>query len=67
MPLCCTSFPALREMPIAMQTDKAKEQHYELPTSFFKLVLGKYFKYRYFLYSNGNSTGVQYTLAFERN
>ncbi|XP_021738939.1 (S)-coclaurine N-methyltransferase-like [Chenopodium quinoa] len=36
---------SLREMPIAIQTDKAKTQHYELPTSFFKLVLGKHLKY----------------------
>ncbi|XP_020250566.1 (S)-coclaurine N-methyltransferase-like [Asparagus officinalis] len=32
-------------MPIAIETDKAKTQHYELPTSFFKLVLGKQLKY----------------------
>ncbi|GAA0146521.1 hypothetical protein LIER_42912 [Lithospermum erythrorhizon] len=37
---------SLKEMPIAIQTDAAKSQHYELPTSFFKLVLGKHFKYR---------------------
>ncbi|GAB2285945.1 hypothetical protein Dimus_020374 [Dionaea muscipula] len=36
---------SLREMPIAVQTDKPKSQHYELPTSFFKLVLGKHMKY----------------------
>ncbi|XP_044463465.1 (S)-coclaurine N-methyltransferase [Mangifera indica] len=36
---------SLREMPIAIKTDKPKAQHYELPTSFFKLVLGKNFKY----------------------
>lgn len=38
---------ALEEMPIAVKTEDAKTQHYELPTSFFKLVLGKNFKYRY--------------------
>nr|GMD48804.1 (S)-coclaurine N-methyltransferase-like [Ipomoea batatas] len=32
-------------MPIAIMTEKPKSQHYELPTSFFKLVLGKQFKY----------------------
>lgn len=37
---------SLKDMPIAIQTDKAKEQHYELPTSFFKLVLGEHLKYR---------------------
>ncbi|KAF7830437.1 (S)-coclaurine N-methyltransferase [Senna tora] len=36
---------SLKEMPIAINTDKPKEQHYELPTSFFKLVLGKNLKY----------------------
>lgn len=33
-------------MPIAVKTEDAKAQHYELPTSFFNLVLGKNFKYR---------------------
>ncbi|XP_056176911.1 (S)-coclaurine N-methyltransferase-like isoform X2 [Syzygium oleosum] len=36
---------SLKEMPIAITTEKPKEQHYELPTSFFKLVLGKHLKY----------------------
>ncbi|EXB48301.1 (S)-coclaurine N-methyltransferase [Morus notabilis] len=36
---------SLREMPIAIQTDQPKVQHYELPTSFFKLVLGENLKY----------------------
>ncbi|KAJ8448802.1 hypothetical protein Cgig2_011423 [Carnegiea gigantea] len=36
---------SLREMPIAIQTEKPKSQHYELPTSFFRLVLGKHMKY----------------------
>lgn len=36
---------SLKEMPIAIQTDKPKTQHYELPTSFFKLVLGENMKY----------------------
>lgn len=43
----CIAFAALEEMPIAVETDKAKSQHYELPTSFFKLVLGKNLKYRF--------------------
>jgi cyclopropane fatty-acyl-phospholipid synthase-like methyltransferase len=38
---------ALEGMPIAIETDKAKTQHYELPTTFFKLVLGKHLKYRF--------------------
>ncbi|KAL5663961.1 hypothetical protein ACJX0J_024069, partial [Zea mays] len=35
----------LEDMPIAIETDKAKAQHYELPTTFFKLVLGRNLKY----------------------
>ncbi|KAG8635960.1 hypothetical protein MANES_16G083201v8 [Manihot esculenta] len=41
---------SLKQMPIAIMTEKPKAQHYELPTSFFKLVLGKNFKYRYFFF-----------------
>ncbi|BBG95068.1 S-adenosyl-L-methionine-dependent methyltransferases superfamily protein [Prunus dulcis] len=37
---------ALKEMPIAIKTDDPKAQHYEVPTSFFKIVLGKNLKYR---------------------
>ncbi|KAF3615178.1 (S)-coclaurine N-methyltransferase [Capsicum annuum] len=37
---------SLREMPIAVMTEKPKSQHYELPTSFFKIVLGNHLKYR---------------------
>ncbi|KAL3361067.1 hypothetical protein AABB24_014132 [Solanum stoloniferum] len=36
---------SLKEMPIAVMTEKPKSQHYELPTSFFKIVLGKHLKY----------------------
>ncbi|EEF46105.1 hypothetical protein RCOM_0706460 [Ricinus communis] len=39
---------SLKEMPIAIKTDKPKTQNYELPTSFFKLVLGKHFNCCYF-------------------
>ncbi|KAL6212260.1 hypothetical protein ACLB2K_017481 [Fragaria x ananassa] len=35
----------LKDMPIAIKTDDAKAQHYEVPTSFFKMVLGNNFKY----------------------
>jgi cyclopropane-fatty-acyl-phospholipid synthase len=31
--------------PIAVETDKANEQHYELPPEFFRLVLGRWLKY----------------------
>ncbi|QXD23605.1 cyclopropane-fatty-acyl-phospholipid synthase family protein [Opitutia bacterium ISCC 51] len=35
----------LSEKPIAEDTDKANEQHYELPPEFFKTVLGSHLKY----------------------
>lgn len=35
----------LRSSPIAVQTDRANEQHYELPTEFYRFVLGKHKKY----------------------
>ncbi len=35
----------LRASPIAIATDEANEQHYELPTRFFERVLGKHMKY----------------------
>jgi len=35
----------MRSSPIAIQTRKANEQHYELPPSFFEHVLGRHLKY----------------------
>jgi cyclopropane-fatty-acyl-phospholipid synthase len=35
----------LRDSPIAVHTVDANEQHYEVPTSFFQLVLGRHLKY----------------------
>ena len=35
----------LKQMPIAIATDEANEQHYEVPTRFYQLVLGKHLKY----------------------
>lgn len=35
----------LKDMPIAIMTDKANEQHYEVPSRFYELVLGKHLKY----------------------
>lgn len=35
----------LSESPIAIHTEDANEQHYELPTSFFQYVLGPHMKY----------------------
>jgi cyclopropane-fatty-acyl-phospholipid synthase len=36
---------ALRDSPIALETDTANEQHYEVPARFFELVLGRHRKY----------------------
>jgi len=35
----------LRESPIAINTEEANEQHYEVPTAFYQYSLGKRFKY----------------------
>lgn len=35
----------LRQSPIAIETKAANEQHYEVPTKFFQLCLGKHLKY----------------------
>lgn len=47
---------SLEDMPIAVETDKANSQHYELPTSFFKLVLGKNLKYSCCYFQDKSST-----------
>jgi cyclopropane-fatty-acyl-phospholipid synthase len=36
---------ALRRSPVAVETDKANEQHYEVPVEFYQLVLGSHRKY----------------------
>ncbi|MBF0504755.1 MAG: class I SAM-dependent methyltransferase [Candidatus Omnitrophica bacterium] len=35
----------LKSSPIAVNTKEANQQHYEVPTEFFKLVMGKHMKY----------------------
>lgn len=35
----------LKQSPVAIATDEANEQHYELPTQFFQRVLGSHLKY----------------------
>lgn len=44
----------LKEMPVAVQTDAANEQHYEVPTEYFTDVLGEYRKYSCCLYTREN-------------
>ena len=43
----------LKAGPIALSTQRANEQHYELPTEFFKLCLGKHLKYSSAYWRNG--------------
>lgn len=42
--------------PVARHTDKANEQHYELPPGFFEHALGAHLKYSCCLYSDGISS-----------
>ncbi len=44
---------AMRAAPIAVATDAANEQHYELPAEFFAVVLGPYLKYSSCLWPEG--------------
>jgi cyclopropane-fatty-acyl-phospholipid synthase len=46
----------LRHSPVAIETAAANEQHYELPTRFFQLCLGKRLKYSSCFYETGNET-----------
>ncbi len=47
---------ALRESPLAIETEAANAQHYEVPARFFELCLGKRLKYSSCLYLNGTET-----------
>lgn len=46
----------LRSSPIAIATDAANEQHYELPPAFFAAHLGPHLKYSCCLYPQGNES-----------
>src|SRR6202050_2315036 len=46
----------LRHSPIAIETEAANAQHYELPTRFFQLCLGKRLKYSSGLWSEAAKT-----------
>ena len=48
-----TTLEGLRESQIALETDAANEQHYELPAAFFQQVLGKHLKYSGCLWDEG--------------
>jgi len=47
---------SLRDSPIAVDTDAANRQHYELPTEFFKLCLGPRLKYSCCFYPTGDES-----------
>ena len=46
----------LKSSPIAVKTDEANEQHYEVPTEFFRLVLGPRMKYSSGYWPRANTT-----------
>jgi cyclopropane-fatty-acyl-phospholipid synthase len=46
----------MRRYPVALHTDAANEQHYELPPEFFELVLGPQRKYSSCLYPSASTT-----------
>ncbi|CAL8464900.1 g4435 [Coccomyxa elongata] len=46
----------LKGLPIAVQTSKANEQHYEVPSDYFLLVLGQHLKYSSCLYPSSSTT-----------
>ncbi len=46
----------LAEAPLAIHTDEANEQHYEVPTELFELMLGRHLKYSSGYWPNGVST-----------
>jgi cyclopropane-fatty-acyl-phospholipid synthase len=47
---------AMRDYPVAVHTDEANAQHYELPPEFFALVLGPQRKYSSCLYPKASTT-----------
>lgn len=47
---------SMGNFPVAIHTDEANEQHYELPPAFFALFLGKHRKYSSCLYPHGATT-----------
>ncbi len=46
----------LRSSPVAIHTEDANFQHYEVPSAFFEKVLGNHLKYSCCLYRSGNET-----------
>ncbi|KPK44296.1 MAG: cyclopropane-fatty-acyl-phospholipid synthase [Phycisphaerae bacterium SG8_4] len=46
----------LRNSPVAVETDAANRQHYEVPAEFFERILGRYMKYSCCLWTQNTST-----------
>jgi cyclopropane-fatty-acyl-phospholipid synthase len=44
---------AMRQSPVALSTEKANQQHYEMPAAFFETVLGSHLKYSSALWNPG--------------
>ena len=44
---------AMSEGPLAIKTDLANDQHYEVPSTFFEIMLGKALKYSCASFENG--------------
>jgi cyclopropane-fatty-acyl-phospholipid synthase len=51
-----TLIAKFKRSPIAIRTDDPNLQHYEVPTEFFQLVLGKWLKYSCCYWPSGTST-----------
>ncbi len=47
---------AMAEAPVAVATDAANQQHYEVPPGFYELVLGRHLKYSSCYYPTGRET-----------
>lgn len=54
---------SMTDWPIAVHTDEANSQHYELPAAFFALTLGPRRKYSSCLYSSPSTTLAQAEIA----
>lgn len=53
----------LKSMPIAIQTKKANEQHYEVPDEFYRMVLGPCLKYSSCYYATPETTLAEAEIA----
>ncbi len=51
-----TFIASLRQSPLAVEVDKANEQHYEVPPQFFQYCLGHRLKYSSCYYPTGNES-----------